>query len=53
MLDKFKVHLLAKWFTQIERVDYEETSSLVVKITSIGLILALISHLDSKLFQMD
>lgn len=39
----------AKW----EGVDYEEKFSLVVRSTSIRLILAIVSHLDFELFQID
>jgi len=53
MIDKFKAHLVAKGFTQIEGVDYEETFSPVVRIASIRLLIALVSHLDLKLTQMD
>jgi len=44
---------VAKRFTQIEGVDYEETFSSVVRISFIRLLLALVAHLDLELFQMD
>jgi len=44
---------VAKGFTQIEGVDYEEIFSPVVRIASIRLLLALVAHLDLGLFQMD
>ena len=44
---------MAKGFTQIEGVDYEEIFSLVVRIAFIHLLLALVAHLDLELFQMD
>jgi len=44
---------VAKGFTQIEGVDYEETFSLVVRIAFVRLLLALVAHLDLELFQMD
>ena len=53
MIDKFKTRLVAKGFTQIERVDYEKTFSSVVRIASIGIVLALVAHLDLELIQMD
>ena len=31
-IDKFKAHLVAKGFSQIESIDYEEAFSLVVRI---------------------
>ena len=53
MINKFKVRLVAKEFTQIKRVNYEEVFSLVVRIASIYLLLALVAHLDLDLIQMD
>ena len=52
-IDKFKVHLVAKGFTQIERINYEETFSPVLRFASIHLRLTLVAHLDLELFQMD
>ena len=50
--DKFKACFVAKDFTQIESIDYEEIFSPVVRFPTINLRLALVSHLDLKLFQM-
>ena len=44
---------MAKCYTQQESVDYEETFSLVVRFTSICMILALVAHLDLELYKMD
>jgi len=52
-IDKCKGCLVTKGFNQIDEVDYEETFSAVAIIAFIRLPLALISHLDLKLFQMD
>jgi len=52
-IDKFKARLLAKGFTRIEGIDYEETFSPVLRFASIRLLLVLVAHLDLELFQMD
>ena len=44
---------MAKGFTQIEGIDYEETFSPIVMFFSIHLLLALVAHLDLELFQLD
>jgi len=44
---------VAKGFTQIEGIDYEETFSHVVRFASIHLLLSLVAHLDLELFQID
>ena len=49
-IDKFKARLVAKCFTQIDGIDYDETFSPMVRVASIRLLLALIAHLDLKLF---
>jgi len=52
-LDKFKAHLVAKGYTEVEGVDYAEIFSLVVRLAFVRLLLALVAHLDLELFQMD
>ena len=44
---------MAKGFTQIEGIDYEETFFPVVRFASFRLLPALVAHLDLELFQMD
>jgi len=53
MIDKFMACLVAKGFTEIEGLDYEETFSPVVRVASVRLLLALVFHLDLELIQMN
>jgi hypothetical protein len=42
-----------KDYTQEEVIDYEDTFSPVVRIISVRLILAIVTHMDLELYQMD
>ena len=44
---------MAKGYTKLEGVDYEETLSPVVRFASIRLILAIVAQLDLELYQID
>jgi len=44
---------VAKGFTQIKGIDYEEIFSPVVRFASICLLLTLVAHLNLELFQID
>ena len=43
-IDKFKTRLVAKGFTQVKGIDYEETLSPMVRFASICLLLALVAY---------
>ena len=52
-IEKHKVRFVARGFSQVEGIDYEETFTHVARYTSIRTIIALASALGSRLHQMD
>ena len=42
-IDRYKAHLFAKGFSQVEGIEYTETFSLVTKMNSIHLVLSLVA----------
>ena len=48
-----KSRLVAQCYTQVERVDFDETFAPVARLESIRILLAIASHLNFKLYQMD
>ena len=52
-IDKYKVRLVAKGFTQKDDIDYKETFSPVSKKDSLRIILALVAHYGLEFHQMD
>ncbi|KAL6340144.1 hypothetical protein AAG906_040580 [Vitis piasezkii] len=52
-IERFKATLVAKGFTQKEGIDYRDTFSPVSKKDSLRIIMALVTHFDLELHQMD
>ena len=52
-MDKFKARLVAKGFKQKTDLDFFDTFSLVTRITSIILLIAIAAIFDLKIHQMD
>jgi hypothetical protein len=52
-IEKYKARFVARGFSQIEGVDYDETFSPITRYTSIGTIIALAASMGWKLHQMD
>jgi hypothetical protein len=52
-ITKYKSRLIAKGYSQIHGVDYEETFAPVVKFRSIRILLAFVTHFNLELHLMD
>lgn len=52
-IDRLKARLVARGYTQTYAIDYDETFSLVAKISSIRMLLSMVANLDWPLFQLD
>ena len=52
-IERYKARLVAKGFTQREGIDYNETFSPVLCKDSFRIIMALVTHYDLELHQMD
>jgi hypothetical protein len=52
-IERYKARIVAKGFSQVYQVDYEETFVPVVKWASIRILLAIGAHLDLEIDQMD
>jgi hypothetical protein len=53
MVTRIKARLVAQEFTQIEGLDFGETSAPAARLESICILLAYAAHHDFKLYQMD
>ena len=52
-IDKYKARLVAKGFKQLEGLEFFDTFSLVTRITSIRLLVAMNAIFDLQIHQMD
>ena len=52
-IEWYKTRLVPKGYTQKNGIDYKETFSLVSKVDSLKIIMALVAHYDLELHQMD
>ena len=52
-VERYKAKLVAKGYTQKEGINYEETFSPVSKKDSLRIVMALVTHFDLELHQMD
>ena len=52
-MERFKAKLMAKWYTQKEGIDYEETFSPVAMLKSFRILLSIAAHYDYEIWQMD
>ena len=48
-----KSRLVAQGYTQVERIDFDETFAPVARLESIRILLTIASHLNFKLYQID
>ena len=52
-VERYKVKLVAKGFTQTYEINYQETSSPVAKLNTIRVLISLVANLDWSLHQFD
>ena len=52
-MEKYKVHLVAQGFSQVEGFDFQETFAPTARMTTIRVVLALAAHKKWPVFQMD
>ena len=52
-IEKYKVRLVARRFSQVDAVDYDETFVSVARYSSIGAVISIIAEMGWKIHQMD
>ena len=52
-VERYKAIFVAKWYSQMEGIDYNEIFSQVIKLVSIRIVLALVALLDLDLEKLD
>ena len=52
-IEKYKARFVARWFSQIEGVDYDETFALVARYSSIHCIISIVAEMGWMIHQMD
>jgi hypothetical protein len=53
IVERYKMRLVAKGYTQTYSIDYQKTFSLVAKLNTIRILLSLVASLDWPLHQFD
>jgi delta-aminolevulinic acid dehydratase/porphobilinogen synthase len=52
-IEKYKARFVARGFSQVEGVDYDETFASVARYTSIRAVISIATEMDWKIHQMD
>ena len=52
-IEKYKAHFVARGFSQVEGVDYDETFAPVARYTSIRAVISIAAEMGWKIHQMD
>ena len=52
-IEKFKARFVAHSFSQVKRVDYDETFAPVVRFSSIRVVISIVAELGWRIHQMD
>ena len=52
-VEKYKARFVARGFSQVEGIDYDETFALVARYTSIRALISIVAEMGWKIHQMD